>query len=97
MKSSQDEFPIARVVRTLKSQRAASESLSEEAYQCLFAIRLLLDVLSKEKGTEDAQALQVAEKAVTQLSEAVSRYSGQQSDIDFLLREIECLNLEKAS
>ena len=85
------------MVRTIKSKRKASDMLSEEAYQCLFAIRLLLDLLRKEKGMEDAKALQVAEKAVSQLSDAVSEYAGDWGSVDFLLRELEEVDLKKSA
>lgn len=88
---------IARAVRTLRTQRSASDKLSEEAYQCLFAIRLLLDLLRKEKGMEDADALRVAEKAVAQLSEAMTRYANQWGDVDYFLHEIEGLDLKKTA
>ena len=88
---------LARMVRTLKSKRVTSDRLSEEAYQCLFAIRILLDLLRKEKGMENAKALQVAEKAVGQLSEVVTEYAGEWNSVDFLLRELEDLDLKKSA
>ncbi len=76
----------------LRAHDLDSKQARDDAYQCLFAARIILDTLKSDQGKSDiTSTYEKAEQSLTKLYSTLYPYTGRWDDVKSMISQIEHL------